>query len=354
MQERKDYYSILGVDKSATKADIRKKFRELSLKYHPDKQGNKSDEEKKISEDKFKEINEAYSVLSDDKKRAEYDNPQPKFESMGDASDIDEMMREFMRASGFNMGGYGHHSDDIPQTVRIRVDVTIDEAFNGCETEVTIPLIKECSHCHGSGGETPDSVVTCPNCGGTGTEFFSQGGMQTIMTCRHCGGRGKIIKKPCHVCGGSGKETNDTKISIKIPKGAIQGGVYRLRGAGNTNSKGKRGDVECIINITETRGFEINGIDLGIKVDISPIEGILGCEREIETIDHKKLKIKIKPNTIHNSSMRISGYGMINPTSTSQRGDLYCLITYKMPTTLNDREKELLKELQNEEHFKNQ
>lgn len=350
MQERKDYYSILGVDKSASKADIRKKFRELSLLYHPDKQGNKTDEEKKIAEEKFKEINEAYSVLSDDKKRAEYDNPQPNFESMNGASDIDEMMREFMRASGFNMGGHRSHND-TPRTVRMRIDITIDEAFNGCEKDIEIPLLKECSHCHGTGGEDKDSVVSCPHCGGTGTEFFSQGGIQTIMTCRHCGGSGKIIKKACHVCGGSGKETYTSKLHIKIPKGSTQDSVYRLNGAGNVAKNGKRGDVEIIINISDTRGFEINGYDLGIKIEISPIDAILGCEKEIESIDHKKLKIKIHPNTIHNSTMRISNYGMNKPNP-SKRGDLYYLITYKMPQSLNDREKELLKELQNEEHFK--
>ena len=351
MQERKDYYSILGVEKTASKADIRKKFRELSLKYHPDKQGNKSEEEKKIAEDKFKEINEAYSVLSDDKKRAEYDNPQPNFESMGGSSDIDEMMREFMRANGFNMGGYSNY-EEKPRPIRVRVDLTLDEVFNGCEKEIEIPLLKECSHCHGSGGETPDSVVTCPHCGGTGTEFHSRGGMQTIMTCRHCGGRGKIIKKPCHVCGGTGKESYSTKINVKIPKGATINSIYNLRGAGSTNKDGKRGDVECVINLINTRNFEINDYDLGMIINISPIDALLGCEKEIETVDYKKLKVKIKPNTLHNSNIRIGGYGLYYPNSSNKRGDLYCLIRYNMPSELNDREKELLKELQNEEHFK--
>lgn len=351
-QERKNYYDILGVDKSATKADIRKKFRELSLKYHPDKQNGKSDKEKKEAEDKFKDINEAYSVLSDDKKRAEYDNPQPTDEwvNMG-GSTVDEMMREFMRANGFNMG---RHSDDEPRDIKIRIDITIDEAFNGCEKEVRIPITKVCSHCHGSGGEDKDSVVTCPKCGGTGSEFFSNGAFQQISTCRHCHGRGKIIKKPCHVCGGSGHETEYKTYKIKIERGTLDGMTYMLRGIGNEGKNGKKGNVLCVVNIYETRGFEINNEDLGIAVEITPIDAILGCEKEIETIEHKKLKIKIKPNTEQGTTMRLGGYGLYRANSKTKRGDLYCMINYKMPTSLNDHEKELLKALQEEEHFKSE
>ena len=207
MGERKDYYKILGVDKSATKDDIKKAYRKLAIQYHPDKQQGKSDKEKKEAEEKFKEIAEANEVLSDDKKRAEYDNPSSnfKFEGFGGRG-----FSDFMNGFGFDFdfnpfGNKGQQKRvQKGQSIRFNLGVTLEDIYNGTEKTLKYKRMDKCPTCGGSGKGHNSRVETCTHCGGTGQFFQQNGFVQTITTCPHCKGKGTILINPCPTCNGNG------------------------------------------------------------------------------------------------------------------------------------------------------
>lgn len=309
---KKDFYKILGVSKDASQDEIKKAFKKLSLKWHPDKFSNKSENEQKEAEEKFKEISEAYETLSDKNKREAYDNPYANF--------------------GFNpFGDYSYERVLKGEDVYVTVYYSLVDAIKGCDTKVTYNIQKEskvCPHCNGSGRIREQS--------------FSHGvTMIREQTCPHCQGRGSV---------GSGKKEEVTT-EIKIPAGVFDGATMSLRGLGSGIEGGDNGDL--IIRFVETKNpdFSREGLDLIKEEKISIIDALIGTEKEVKCVDDSVVKIKIPPMTPNGKMLAMKGKGI-----PSLRGDsigrLIVVLVYDMPADLTDRQKELLQEFQEIENNK--
>lgn len=353
MGERKDYYKILGVDKSASKDEIKKAYRKLAIQYHPDKQQGKSDKEKKEAEDKFKEIAEANEVLSDDKKRAEYDNPASNFKFDG-FSGFDDIMNGF----GFNFDfGFGNRTQQKRvqkgQSIRINLGITLEEVFNGDEKTIKYKRMDKCPTCSGSGKGHNSRVETCTHCGGTGQLFQQNGFVQTITTCPYCKGKGTMLINPCPTCDGNGIVETENTVKLNIPKGIMQGTQMTMQGQGHAplNCDGIYGDLLFVIHEVPHNKFERNGNDLYFELEIPVIDGILGCNVEVETIDNKKLSTKIAQGTDNGTQIRFGGKGL--PIMNTQAfGNMIGIVKLKVPKSLNNDEIELLTQLKEKENFK--
>ena len=359
MAERKDYYKILGVNKDASQDDIKKAFRKLSIKYHPDRnQGSKQ------AEEKFKEIAEAYSVLGDESKRKEYDNPQSNFNFSGGPDfggmGMDDILRHFGFGSmDFGFGQRTPREQNVKgSSIRLNIKLTLEEMHDGVTKKVRYKRFEPCDNCNGSGMTAESRKKTCRTCGGSGTVISSNGfggGFMSIQkTCPTCGGQGYVIEKPCPNCKGHGvvqKTTKDTE--IHIDKGALPGMNLIIQGSGNfpPKSKGIPGDLIISIEAIEHNTFDLVGNDLHYNLSIGVIDAILGCEAIIDTIDGKKLTVKIPQGTNNGHKFRFKGYGM--PVYNTDRvGDMIVNIEIIMPNKLNNSEKALLTQLKQEEHFK--
>lgn len=355
--ERKDYYSILGVNKNATEDEIKEAYRKLALKYHPDRYSGKPEEEKKAAEDKFKDIAEAYSVLSDKEKRAQYDNPMSDFSVNFDDSMFREMM-EKMRRGFWGMGGmdpFGR-SNEPPrgENLQLSITATLEELFNGTKKEFSYQRSISCSECNGTGIEKGSKIETCPYCGGIGIIYQRNGMWQVGSTCQHCGGTGKIVKNPCKKCGGTGAEQETMKLKFDIPKGTRNGDRFRVNGYGNglIGQAGQNGDLYVVIQEVPHDKFKRNMDDLYTLVDVPVITAIMGGSVFVNTIDGKRLKVEIKPGTNDSSEIRMRGYGMPIKGNDSVRGDLVGIIRLKMPTKLTGEEKKTLEKLSKSKNFK--
>lgn len=360
MAERKDYYKILGVNKEASQDEIKKAFRKLSIKYHPDRnQGSKQ------AEEKFKEIAEAYSVLGDETKRKEYDNPQSNFNFSGGPDfggmGMDDILRHFtnMGMGDFGFGNRTPREQNIKgSSIRINLKLTLEEMHDGVTKKVKYKRFEPCDNCNGSGMTAESRRKTCRTCGGSGTVIggnsFGGGFMSFSQTCPTCGGQGYIIENPCPHCKGHGivqKTTNETE--IKVEKGVIPGMNLIIQGKGNFPPKGKGtpGDLIVSIEALEHDKFDLVGNDLYYNLCIGVIDAILGCEVVVDTIDKKKLTVKIPQGTNNGHKFRFKGYGMPIYGSNGS-GDMIVTIEVDMPTQLNNNEKTLLGQLRQEEHFK--
>lgn len=354
--ERKDYYKILGVSKDASEADIKKAYKKLAVKWHPDKQVGKSDKEKKEAEDKFKDINEAYSVLSDKDKKAQYDNPMSGMGGGFDFSNFDP----FSAFGGFDpfggFGGFGKKKGPQVvkgQSIRINVGITLEDILNGVTKTIKYNRKKSCSACGGSGKTSQTKEETCPHCGGTGMLYQHAGTMQMMTTCNHCGGSGKIIKNPCTTCGGSGLEIETHQLEINIPKGAFEGSQYIMEGEGSAapNNQGPRGDL--LIQVVEVphEVFTRDGLNIVRDINISVLDGILGCTTDVETLDGKVLSTKIRQGISDGDMIRFKGKGLPHPQN-GIMGDMIGIIKLTVPQKLNDDEIRLLNELKEKENFK--
>lgn len=355
--ENKDYYSILGISDDEKKLSgnefkkiLKKKYRELAKKYHPD-----VNKDNPNAEEMFKNVSEAYEVLNDDKKRAQYDNPIPDgFPDM-------EAMRNGFGFNPFDFNPFGNMGMGMGESemrikgsgVRVTLELSLDDIFKGITKKIKYRRLDKCPECGGS-GKSKDTVETvCPVCGGRGMEFSAHGHMQMFRTCSHCGGTGKIIKNPCKSCNGKGVISVFNEVELNIPKGVSEGMQFSFAGGGNApdNMKGEYGDLYVLIKEKEHPIFERNGDDLYRKVSVSIPTSILGGDKNISTIDNKKLTYKIKPGVENGSMMRFKGYGMPIYGSNA-RGDMYGIINIKVPSTLNSEEKELIEKLKTMEHFK--
>ena len=357
MSERKDYYKILGVDKNATQDDIKKAFRKLSIKYHPDRnQGSKE------AENKFKEVAEAYEVLGDETKRKEYDNPKSTFDfKMSGGPDFGGMgMEDILRH--FGMGGFdfgfGTQRKEPQQTkgssIRIKMPLTLEEILNGVTKKIRIKRFEPCQHCGGTGMTSESRKKTCKTCGGTGTIFSNNGFMQMVQTCPTCGGNGYIIENPCHHCNGHGLVQNsNANVEINIGKGVMDGMNIIYSGLGNAapHGKGTNGDLIVVIEEIEHKVFEREGNNLIFNLDISAIDAILGCEMDINTLSGKTIKVKIPSGTENGQILRFKGYGLPQ-YGTNNYGNMVAVINLTIPKSINDNERKLLKKIKKEEHFK--
>ncbi|MFN3296611.1 molecular chaperone DnaJ [Caldimonas sp.] len=350
---KRDYYDVLGVAKNASDEDIKKAYRKLAMKYHPDRnQGDKAKE----AEEKFKEAKEAYEMLSDPKKRAAYDQ-------YGHAGVDPNMGGAGFRGGPEGFGGFAEAFGDIfgdifgaagarrggPQVYRgsdlsYAMEITLEEAAHGKEAQIRIPSWEECDTCHGTGARPGTSAKTCGTCHGSGTVHLRQGFFSIQQTCPHCHGSGKVIPEPCPSCGGQGRLKKSKTLEVKIPAGIDEG--MRIRSAGNgepgTNG-GPPGDLYIEIRIKKHEIFERDGDDLHCTVPVSITTAILGGTIEVPTLSGRA-EIELPEGTQHGKTFRLRGKG-IKGVRSAYPGDLYCHIQIETPVKLTEHQRKLVKEL---------
>lgn len=364
--DNKGYYKTLGVGENASEDEIKKSFRKLSIKYHPDKQANKSDKEKKDAEAKFKEINEAYQVLSDPDKRAQYDRGGSfDFGGAGGGSDFGGFdfggmnFDEFGFNGAFDFSkffgdgshyGYSRPKQKAPEKgsdIKMSIPVSIEEIFNGCTKKVKYQRNVRCPNCHGAGGTNKH---TCPDCNGTGmtkTTVRSPFGFTTSMgPCKRCGGKGYVIDSKCPTCGGTGFKKEDTILEINFMPGMLDGFSMLYRGKGNESSdlKGETGDFYAVCKHTyDTNRYQIiNNIDVYEKIEIPYYDALLGCEYILEKPNHKKIKVNIPSCIPYGKHLKLANEGI---SSGNIKGDYILIVIYKIPEKLSWRERNALEAL---------
>lgn len=342
----KDYYEILGVDKNASQQDIKKAFRQLARKYHPDVAG-------KESEEKFKEINEAFQVLSDPQKRSQYDRFgsaafRPEDFTSFRWPSFDELFRDFGFGDIFDVfSGFRERTKTGPEggaDLRYDLEITLEDAFHGKAKKIDVPTFIPCNTCDGTGA---NSLKKCPNCDGTGEvrriqrSAFAQ--IVNITTCNKCKGTGQIIEKPCRNCKGAGRIKKIKKIEIKIPRGVDNGSYLRIAGQGEAgHNGGLPGDLYVVIHVKEHPVFDRRENDLFCRTTISLGQAIFGGQVEVPTINGSA-KLKIPAGTQSHTVFRLKGQGMPD-LHTSKRGDQFVKIVVKIPKNLSEKQKKILKE----------
>ncbi len=337
-----DYYNILGVERNASDEEIKKAFRQLALKHHPDRnQGDKAEEEK------FKEINEAYSCLSDPQKRAHYDR-FGSTEGMGAGfsgfGGFGEVFEEFFGDIFGGFGGRQRTRASRGSDLRYDIDISLFEAATGVEREIEIPRWEECTICGGSGAKPGKGPVTCQTCSGSGQVRFQQGFFSVARTCGDCGGAGSIITDPCDDCKGEGRTKKKRTISIKIPPGVDSGNRLRMTGEGELGAHGgPPGDLFIFINVERHPFFIRDGKDILCGMPVSYTTAVLGGEIEVPTLTGTE-KIKVPSGTQSGHQFRLKGKGM-PVLGRKSKGEQVVKIYIDVPKKLNAEQKKLLKEL---------
>lgn len=364
MASKRDYYEVLGVDRSATQDEIKKAYRKLALKYHPDKNpGNKE------AEDKFKEIAEAYAVLNDEQKRRQYDRFGHQSADFGNFTgfeggfDIGDALRQFME-QGFGFGdifgggGGGRRRSSVSRKgsdIQIRLKLTLEEIAGGVTKKIKVKKQVACDECNGSGSAKYSKTNMCPQCKGSGeVRQVSQslfGQFVNITTCNRCGGEGQIIQDPCKACGGDGRVQGSKTIEINVPVGVRTGNYIPLHGEGNVGKRGgPAGDLIVVVEETSHKIFERHGDDVIMVLPISYPEAALGTSMEIPTLT-AKAKLNIAPGTQSGRILRMRGKGIPHLHGTGV-GDQLIQIQVYVPTKLNHKERSLLSELEDSENIK--
>ena len=358
--EKRDYYEVLGVDKSVSDDELKKAYRKAAKKYHPDL--NPGDKE---AERKFKEVNEAYEVLSDKEKRARYDQfghagVDPNFGAgggygggfgggfTGDFGDLGDIFNSFF-GGGFG-GSSSRNNTNAPRRgndTAATVNLSFEEAAKGCRKTVRVTKIENCKECGGSGAEKGSSPKTCPVCHGTGQVATTQrtpfGVMQTQQVCNNCHGSGKIIDKPCHICAGKGRIRHTVEQTVDIPAGIDDGQVINIRGGGDAGvNGGPSGDLRINVNVRPHPIFERRGYDVFCEIPITFAQAALGAEITVPTLDGK-VKFTIHEGTQPGDEFKLRGKG-IQRLNYSGKGDEYVKITVEVPKNLTKEQKEKLRE----------
>ena len=340
----RDYYEVLGVDRSASQDEIKKAFRKLARKFHPDVA-----EDKEEAEAKFKEVNEAYEVLSDSSKRAAYDQyghagVDPSMGGGGagfggqNFSDIfgDVFSDFFGGGRGGGRGGAQRGSD-----LRYTLELNLEEAVRGTSVNIRVPTLVNCQPCDGSGAKKGSSPSTCPTCGGIGQVRMQQGFFSVQQTCPRCHGQGKIISDPCDSCHGDGRVEEYKTLSVKVPAGVDTGDRIRLSGEGEAGTQGgPTGDLYVVINVREHDIFQRDGKHLFCEVPISFAQAALGGDLEVPTLSGK-VKLKIPAETQSGKLFRLRGKG-VAPVRGGGVGDLLCRVVLETPVNLSAKQRELL------------
>ena len=363
----KDYYEILGVDRKAGEKDLKKVFRRLAKKYHPDR--NQGDKE---AERRFKEVSEAYNVLSDKKKRAQYD----RFGSVRDHGFTgSEFWDDFQRAGGAKRGGKGGREQfswsdlgglgDIfsqffqrespfggqtrrrgpsrGQDVEALVEVPFEQAVAGGSMAITVPGVFECAACGGTGAKPGTRATTCPQCKGTGGAQEVQGGFAFSRPCPRCYGRGRIITTPCPACKGAGQEQATRRYQVKIPKGVRSGQKIRLAGQGRPGAEGgPRGDLLVEVRVRSHPVFRRRGNDVTSEIAVHVAQAALGTRVKVKTVDGSAA-VRIPPGTQSGARLRLRGRGIASPDGA--RGDHFVVVRVETPRGLSEQQKVLLRQL---------
>ncbi len=361
----KDYYDVLGVKKNASQDDIKKAYRELAMRYHPDRNMDKGAEEKAKVEERFKEVNEAYAVLSDPGKRQSYDaygsegfHQRYSEEDIFRGFNIDEVLRQM--GFDFNFGGdmfssmfgfgQGTRNVDMGSDLLTRVNVTLEEAAHGAEKTVLVHHIKICERCSGSGAEKGSKVVKCEKCAGAGQVRITRrtpfGIVQTISTCPSCSGEGKIAEKVCNKCHGRGKVEGQDKIEVKIPKGVDSGTRLRVRGLGDFGA-GRAGDLYVDVLVSEHRLFKRRGDDLYIDLHVPFYTAALGGSMSVKALDGED-RVRIESGAQTGDTIVIRGKGMPR-MGTNSIGNEIVRIVVDTPKKLTSEQKSLIEKFKETE-----
>lgn len=342
---KEDYYHTLGVERSSSEGEIKKAFRRLAMKYHPDR--NPDD---KAAEKKFKAINEAYGVLSDPEKKAAYDQfghagvegaaggpGAGGFGGFDFSGDIfGKIFEEFVGG-----GGGSPFQEQRGHDLSYALKISLEEAIKGCSKEIQFRALSTCQTCDGKGAKNPSDVNDCQQCHGSGQVRLQQGFLSIQQTCPLCQGQGKIVKNPCHTCHGKKRTEKLRKISVNIPAGIDNGNRIRLSGEGEAGAYGPAGDLYVEVSIQPHAIFKRDGNQLYCEAPIQFVEAALGDEITVPTIDGK-VTLKIPPETQTGATFRIRGKG-IKGLRSHQPGDLICRVNIETPVKLDNDQKELLK-----------
>lgn len=351
----KDYYELLGVEKTASKDEIKKAFRQLARKYHPDVNSEPD------AEERFKEIGKAYEILSDDDKRAVYDrygeqgiNNQGFGQSQFDFGfgGLDEIFSSLF--GEFDFGGFGgrRSNPNAPRKgsdLRLDLEIDFEEAFNGAEEEIEISHLEECPKCSGTGAEPGSQKTTCQTCGGAGqvqhVTRTMMGNFTQVSPCPTCHGSGMVIESPCSECRGEGRVSKKKKLTLKIPKGVESGVKMRVSGAGDAGKNGgPTGDLYVVIYVKEHEIFKRDGANLYLEQPISVAQATLGDTITIPTVEGETT-LKLHSATQHDEVFKIKNEGMPYLNSPSQRGDLFVKIDVAIPKNLSKEEQKLYQQL---------
>ena len=353
---KRDYYDVLGVNKSATPDQIKSAYRKLAVKHLPDK--NRGD---KAAEEKFKEASEAYHVLSNAERKQSYDNfGHAAFENGGGgrggfgnfdfSSSFSDIFEDFF-GDGFGGGRRSRRTNNRGSDLRYDLSITLEEAFTGKKQDIKFSTSEKCDECKGSGSKPGHNAGSCSMCDGHGQVRSSQGFFTVQQTCPQCSGSGEMITNPCNNCGGQGKKQASKRLSVSIPKGVDDGTRIRLSGKGEAGSRGAgNGDLYLFINVYSHDLFKRSDENLFFECPISIADAALGTSIEIPTVDGGKAKIKIPPGTQSGKQFRLKSKGMPFMRGNGF-GDLYVQVNTEVPVSLNKEQKELLekfREIENE------
>lgn len=354
----KDYYEILGIDKKAGKDEIKRAFRTLAHKYHPDK---------KTGDDaKFKEINEAYSVLSDDQKRAQYDQFGSAGPNMGgfggqgggfEGFDFSQFTQganggfefDFGDIFGDVFGGGGRRQTKRGRDISVDIELNFDESIFGVERTILLNKVSKCDTCGGSGAEKGSEQVTCDKCNGKGNirevkrTFFGQ--FETNAVCDNCNGSGKVPKVKCHTCHGQGVYKKESEIKVKIPSGIENGEMIRLSGGGEAVTGGQSGDLYIKVHVKKHSIFKKEGQNLVMDLNVKLTDALLGGEHTVNTLDGA-INVKIPEGVSHGEILRIKGKGV--PAERGSRGDILIRISIELPKKLSREARKKIEELKEE------
>jgi molecular chaperone DnaJ len=342
---KRDYYEVLGVSKGASEQELKKAYRRIAMKYHPDRNS-----EDKDAEDKFKEASEAYEVLSDTSKRSAYDQfGHAGVEGAGGGgggagfgsfSDIFGDVFGDIFGGGQRGGGPSRGAD-----LRYTLELSLEDAVRGTNVKIKVPTLVSCKTCDGSGAKAGTKPVTCSTCGGHGQVRMQQGFFSVQQTCPTCRGKGKMIADPCGDCRGQGRIEETKTLNVKVPPGVDTGDRIRLSGEGEAGADGgPTGDLYVQVSVKEHEFFQREGRDLYCEVPIGIVEACLGGELEVPTLDGR-VKLKVPEGTQTGKLFRLRGKG-VTPVRGGPVGDLLCRVTLETPVNLTAKQKELLKELQ--------
>ena len=354
----KDYYSILGVEKTATADQIKSAYRKLAKQYHPDLHPDDP-----VSAEKFKECNEAYSVLGDEDKRRRYDNGEYDMQNGGygnpfggggfSASGFDDIFDIFSSFMGGGGRASSRRAENVGTDINYELELTFMEAAKGCKKELKFTRKDSCPECKGTGAKDASSVQTCPHCHGTGQTKYVQNSLfgQTVRigACDKCNGTGKIVTNPCKACNGKGVVNKALKLSVEIPAGVVDGSVLPISGQGNATQNGRNGNLNLVIRVKPSKVFQRRDYNLYVTLPVSFATAVLGGEVEIPSLNGVFVH-KLAENTQNGDTLRFRGKGIRSPQG--YVGDLYVTVNIEVPKTISRAQRKAMAEFEREDSIK--